>query len=780
MFKSYLIVALRNIKKYKAFTFINVFGLAMGFASCILITLFIVHELSYDRFHDKADRIFRITFPDDVSTQPALALTLPEEIHEVEAATGFANLRTKAVQYKDKVFYEHPVRSASHDCFKIFTFPLIKGDEKKVLQEPNTVVLTESMAHRYFEDEDPLNKVIIIGDEEYRVDGVIEDLPENSHFDFRCLISNSSYGWHNKQKWDCSWMATYILVRESQNIAAVESKLTDFITKYLFDGNSDHNFRYKIQPLTSIHLHSNLRFELGNNGDFKVVFILGTVAVFMIIIACINFINLTTARSTVRVKEIGIRKAIGSSRRHLIQQFLGESTLMSLIAMVVAFVLVILVLPVFNNIIGHQFSFEKFDPLTVILGLLGFSILIGLIAGSYPAFYLSAFRPVQVMRNAFSGSKNSSSYRSGMVVFQFIISIVLLIGTFTVHRQMNYIQNKELGFDKEQVVVIQNLNPDPIKSETFKQMLIANTNIVSVSSSGNLPGKENGRQSIRIEGRDASSINLYSCDYDYLETLQLEMAKGRFFSKELTTDTAGIILNESAAKVYNLDNPIGTQVTVSFGRTVTGPVIGVIKDFHFRSLHEPLEPLAMVYGIKKGWGINYISVRVNTSDMAGTIDYIKETWKSVNPGTPFDYSFLDESYNSLHANVQTVGNIALVFCLLTNLVSCLGLYGLSAFVIERRIKEIGIRKVVGASVNDIVWMLSKNMVRLVFIAFVLAAPIIWIVMNIWLQNFAYRTEVGILVPVLSGLIALLIGFATVIFQSIRAARANPVEALKYE
>jgi len=781
MLCNYIKIALRNMTRHKAHSLINITGLAVGFACSMLIALFVVYELSYDRFHENADRIYRIALPDDVGTPPALAPTLQAAFPQIEAATGFANLRIQRVKYQDRVFYETPVRSATHDFFDIFSFPLVNGDRAKALTEPNTVVLTRSMAARYFDDGvDPINKVITIGDNEYRIDGVLEDVPPNSHFDFECLVSNNSFDWYHDNIWNMSWMATYVLLRDPSDVSFIESKLPALITAYIFNGNPEHDWRYIMQPLTSIHLHSHLRFELGSNGDFGNVIIFSTAALLMIIIACINFMNLTTAKSMVRIKEIGIRRTMGSRRIHLIEQFLGESTLTSLLALATGLILVYALLPVFHLLVGRQIGLAGISPWTLAPGLVGFAIVIGLLAGSYPALYLSSFQPVRVMKSTLPAGKTSSGFRNGLVVFQFVVSIVLLIGTLTVYRQLDYVQHKDLGFSKDQVLVIKNLAPDPLKSETLKQKLLRHENIVSVSSSGNLPGAENGRQAARIEGTDVSGLNLYSCDYDYMETLQLKMAQGRFFSPSIATDTSGIILNEYAVRMHNIENPIGRRATVKLGRTVSGTVIGVVKDFHFRSLHEPIQPLAMVYGIKKGWGINYVSIRLGAQDVAGTIQYIKETWESVNPGLPFDYTFLDEEYSSLYAAEQSTGSITLVFCILAIVVCCLGLYGLSAFVIERRVKEIGIRKVVGASVTDMVWLLSRSFLRWVLLAFVLAVPLAWIVMKQWLENFAYRVDLEVWVFALSGTLALFIALVTVGLQSLKAALANPVESLRYE
>jgi len=779
MLCNYIKIALRNMKRHKAHTLINITGLAAGFACSMLIALFVLHELSYDRFNEKADRIYRVVRPGDRSTPPSLARALQRDIPEVEAATDFANV-SGLVSYQDQVSLVSPIRSATHECFEIFSFPLLRGDTANVLKEPNTVVLTKSMAERLFGEEDPLNKVITITDDDYRVDGVMEDVPENAHFHFACLVSNTTFDWYHQEIWGSNWMATYVLLRDPKDAPVFETKLREIVTKYITGPNNDDDVKFLIQPLTSIHLRSDLRFELEPNGDFANIIIFSTVALLIIIIACINFANLTIAKSMVRIKEIGIRRALGSRRKHLIQQFLGESILMSLLSLTVGLILVFALWPLFHLLVGRQIGLAGISPWTLVPGLVCFAIVIGLLAGSYPAFYLSSFQPVQVTKGTVASGRTSSRFRSGLVVFQFVVSIMLMIGSLTVYRQLNFIQTRNLGFEKDQVLVLQNLKPDPLKSELLKNKLLQNANIVAVSSSGNLPGEEPGRQWLQTAGGERLLVGAYYCDYDHMQTLQLKMAEGRFFSNEFGTDTAGIILNEEAIKELNLEDPLGKKVVFFSNSPEIRTIIGVVKDFHFLSLHQQMQPLVLLYGINKGWGVNHIAVRLNTKNLAGTIQYIKEAWKSVSPVLPFDYTFLDEDYNGLYANEQTTGRTTLVFCILAIVVCCLGLYGLSAFVIERRVKEIGIRKVVGASVKDTVWLLSRSFLRWVLLAFALAVPTAWIVMKQWLENFAYRVDLEVWVFGVSGALALAIAFATVGFQSLKAALANPVESLRYE
>jgi len=777
-------IALRTMKRQKGYTLINIFGLAVGFACSIFIGLFVAYELSYDRFNINADRIYRITMSDEVSTPPAMAESFVRVFPEIEYATGFANHRMQPVKCGDKIFYEEPILSATNDFFQMFSFRLLQGDLASVLVEPNTVVLTRSMAEKYFQEEDPMHKTITIGDRDYRIDGVMEDIPANAHFDFRCLISNNSYKsqWYRQDNWGENFMSTYVMFRSASDIELFDRKLLDFETKYFYNGNPDHERRWITQPLKSIHLHSHLRFELGTNGDYKNIIIFTTAAIFMIVIACINFMNLTTARLMYRLRDTGIRKTMGSSRNQLIRQFLGESVLISLLSMAISLAMVLILLPAFNNLIGNRSIVLGSVNLSVFLpGLFGFAVMIGLLAGIYPAVYLSSFNPVQVMKGLSVDKQRSTNFfRDGMVVFQFLVSITLIIGTLVVYRQLSLIQNKDLGFEKNQVLVIKNLRPNEMKSEALKQRLLQRPDVLAVSASGNLPGMGNARQFLVTEDADTLDANIFFTDFDYLKTLDLQMVEGRFFSREFGTDTAGIIMNENMVRAYGIQNPVGKHLTFFFTRPIPLKVIGVVKDFHFMSLHQSMEPMGIVYGITKGWGVNYISVRLQTQDMQETIRFIKEAWTSVNPSLPFDYSFLDDECRSLYLNEQRTGSVMLVFCVLIIVVSCMGLFGLSSFIIERRVKEIGIRRVLGASVTTTVWLLTRQFLTLIILAFGLAAPLSWIIMGRWLQNFAYRIHLNFLIFLVSGLAALTIAILTVSYHVFKTASANPVETLRNE
>jgi putative ABC transport system permease protein len=780
MFRRYFKMTFRTMKRQKGYTFINIVGLAVGFACSMLIGLFVAHELSYDRFHVNADRIYRITVQDEVSTPLPLARTLVADFPEVECGTAFSDLGKQPVKRGNLVFYESPLLGTTNDCFQMFSFRLLQGDKASVLKEPNTVVLTRSMAQKYFQDEDPLFKSITIGDRDFRIDGVMEDVPENAHFTFQCLISNSSFPWAQENDWGNYFMKTYVMLRPGSDAGLLDSKLPDFETKYLYGGNPNHERRFFMQPLRSIHLHSHLRFELGVNGDYKNIIIFTTAAIFMIIIACINFMNLTTARSLVRVREIGVRKTVGASRVQLMHQFLGESVLLSFMALGIGALMVPLALPTFYHLIGRPIGLESLNLNTVIPCLVGFALIVGLLAGIYPAVFLSSFRPMQVMKDVQAAGRRSSTFRNALVVFQFLVSITLIIGTLTVYRQLSLIHHKDLGFDKDQVLVIKNLYPDVMKAEALKQRLLRHPDVVAVSASGNLPFAGNGRNWLVTEDADTLLLNMYFADFDYLQTLGMKMSEGRFFSRKFATDTTGLILNAHAVQVHRIQNPVGKRVTWFCGRVIPLRVIGVVEDFHFESLHHPVTSLGIVYGIDKRWGTNYVSVRVQTHDIQKTISSIKDAWTSVNPSVPFDYSFLDDDYANLYANEQRTGSVALVFCILAIAVSCLGLLGLSIFVIGRRVKEIGIRKVLGASVAGTVWLLSRQFLKWIVLAFALAVPLSLYILGSWLENFAYRVDLSIWIFLLAGLAAVTIALLTVSYHTIKAATANPAEALRCE
>ncbi len=806
MFKNYFKIALRNLKKSTGYTVINVAGLAVGLACCLLILLFVRDELSYDRYHEKADQIYRVTLDARLGEQeingpiaPApMAQTLVNDYPEVVQATRlFTYTGETLVRYEDNQFIEEQFYFADSTFFEIFTFPLLRGDPETALLEPNTVVLTESTARKYFGQDNPMGKTIRVDDEfDYAVTGVVADVPENSHFHFDFLGSLGTLGNSRNPMWVSNNFRTYFVLAEGHSPDALEAKFPAMVQKYAGPQveeilgitvdqffASGGRFEFHLQALTDVHLHSNLDYEIEPNGDITYVYAFSIIALLILLIACINFMNLATARSAGRAKEVGVRKVLGSNRRQLTLQFLMESMLLSVIALGVALVLAAVLLPLFNELSGKALQID-FGDAGLLAGLVGFAVLVGLLAGSYPAFFLASFRIVNVLKGQGQTGLKSSGLRSGLVVFQFVISILLMICTAMVYRQVDYVQTKRLGFAKEHVIVLERFDALDAQQEAFKQQIRQHPNVVSVAAAGTLPGRTFGDTSFFPEGASPDqlrNIRLLFTDFDLLETLDLDLVDGRFFSRDFTTDSTAVILNEAAVKEFGftLEETVGKRlVSPGFGEDEEQliPVIGVVKDFHYQSLRDEIRPLGMFIGRN----LTYLAVRVQPDDLGGTLAAFESQWQSFAPEQPFTYSFLDNDVDALYRADQRTGNYFIVFAIIAIFIACLGLFGLAAFTAEQRTKEIGVRKVLGASVLSIIVLLSKEFTKLVAIAFVVAAPLAFFAMDRWLQDFAFRVDISWPIFLMAGLAALGIAWLTVSYQSIRAALTNPVEALRYE
>ncbi len=804
MIRNYLKIALRNLLKFKAYSFINIFGLAIGIAACMMILLYIEDELSYDKYNEKADQIYRIhtmgkLAGNDINiavSPPPLGQTLVRDYPEVVQYVRLMPNRTMLIRYKDNVFNESNFFWADSTIFDVFTIPFIQGDPKTALAQPHTIVLTEKLAKKYFGNEDPMDKIMNFEDgTPYTVKGVIKNCPVNSHFHYDIFASIASLGLSDTPFWISNNFHTYIVLKKGVPGSELQAKLPAFAKKYagpqlrdLFGTSyeelekSGNKYEFEIQPLTSIHLNSHLDYELEPNSDIKYIYIFSIIALFILLIACINFMNLSTARSALRSKEVGIRKVLGSNKSQLIKQFLAESILMSFIAVVVAIALVEIFLPSFNLLAGKELHTSYFNSFLVIPVLLFAVIVIGLFAGSYPAFFLSSFKPVIVLKGKLN--QNGGSWlRSGLVVFQFSISIILFIGTFVVYGQLKYVQEKNLGFDREHVLVIQRAWALERQAETFKNELLNNTHVVSATNTDNIPGRIFGQTVFKPA--DSPSPQQYilavmGTDYDFAKTLKLKIAEGRYFSRENTTDTLAVVLNESAVKLMGIKDPVGKRIIYP-GRNpqenVPYKIIGVLKDFHYESLHQKIRPLGIL--LNRGQTA-FLPVRIKGTDVPGAISFIEQEWKKFVPNKPFEYFFLDDDFNKLYNSEQKTGEIFTVFSVLAIFIACLGLFGLAAFTAERRTKEIGIRKVLGASVPGIVILLSKEFTKWVLLANIIAWPIAYYFMKNWLQNFAYRIDPGLGTFILSAIIALFIALITVSVQAIKVAVANPVHALRSE
>jgi len=806
MLRNYFKIAFRNLWKNKGFSAINILGLAIGITSCLIIMLFVYNELSYDRFNVKSSRIVRVTFQgsaagekfNEASIMPPVAQTIKSDFPEVEDATRIRDFGRPKLVYGDKSFKEDAFAFVDANFFEVFTLPIIEGDAKTALAAPNTVVITKSLARKYFGNEDPLGKVINFkeGDKAgYKVTGVIKKVPDNSHFHFDLFASMISLPESREPTWMSSNFYTYVMLRDGDDYKKLEAKLPGLVDKYIGPQmvqamhvtlpefrKKGNNLSFHLQRLTDIHLSTEFANDLSGSGDVRYVYIFGAIALFMLLIACINFMNLSTAGASRRAREVGIRKVMGSLRIDLIRQFLIESVVITAFAFLLAIGLVYLALPVFNSLAGQNLTLQFADHPLLLPGLLLFVLITGIVAGSYPAFYLSSFKPVTILKGKFVSGKKSVGLRSGLVVFQFFISITLIIITTVVYKQLSYIQHKNLGYDKEQVMIL------PVwmlgkNSEAFSNDLVSDPRVVSFTNSGFIPAGQSDNNNFFVYPGDNSDQMVktlrYEVDEKYISTLGIQLLTGRNFSKDFTSDSSAVVLNEAAAKVFGWgEHAPGQTISTSNhdGKKITYHVIGIVKDFHFRSLHELISPLVMVLAPNPGMMI----VKLKTTDIAPLLGDLKKRWDGLSSEEPFTYSFLDDRFNNTYQSEQKIGFILGIFAGLTILIACLGLFGLAKFTTEQRIKEIGIRKVLGASAVGIANLLSADFLKLVLLGFIASTPVAWFAMNKWLQDFAYRITISWWVFAFAAFTALAIALLTVSFQAIKAAIANPVNSLKTE
>ncbi|MFH1853390.1 MAG: ABC transporter permease [Candidatus Neomarinimicrobiota bacterium] len=808
MLINYLKTAIRNIFKQKVYSIINITGLAVGVMAFIMIMLYVRFELGYDRFGEQSRRTYRVAtrgamagndFNMAVSPAPVGAAFV-NEIPGVLQSTRLTNLGFPVIRYEDKVFSDERWFTADSTFFDVFPVKFIQGDPKTALTQPMTVVITQSTAARYFGTDDPMGKVLNSDKRrDYVVTGVIEDAPENTHLHYDFLGSLMSYPqMANDQIWVNNNFYTYLVLDRNTPPEQVAAEFPGLVIKYAgpqieqFMGVSWEKLReqgaaygFYLQPITDIHLQSHLEYEVETNGNLLYIRIFSIIALFILIIACINFMNLATARSANRAREVGVRKTLGSSRGQLIQQFLTEAIIMTAIAFIIAVILVLVLLPSYNNLIGLQLALGLFKDALVLPALIILILLVGTISGSYPAFFLASFNPVKVLKGSAQAKSRNSWLRSGLVLFQFTISITLFTGTMVVFNQLNYIQNKDLGYNKEQVVIVEKTDDIGAQIQAFKQDLRQDPRIISVANSTSLIGHNFGNSVHQIRGEPAENaimLSLCLTDPYFIDAYQLELVRGRVFSPDRPTDSLAVVINETAAAHMNVGDPIGrylTRGTGPDGQTTDFEIIGIVRDFHFMSLHEQIRPLALYNFRPRGFG-RYTAVRVTEHDITGTLGYIEEIWKKYAVDQPFEYTFLDDDFNQLYAAEERTKQIATIFSLLAIMIASLGLLGLASFITEQRTKEIGIRKVLGASVPNIYVLLCSDILKLILIATVLSWPISYFSMQRWLENFAYRIEFSHLTFLLAGLLAFIIALATVTTQAVKAATSNPINALKYE
>lgn len=816
MIRNYFKIAFRNLFKDGFYTFINIFGLSVGITACMLIFLYVSNELSYDKFHKDSDRMYRVTTKAMMSetetmyagvTPAPLADRFKNEIEEIEAITRLHQFNA-TVKYKEDIFKENGMLYADSTLFDVFDFKVQQGDPTTMLREPYSIVLTEETANRYFGERKvqsgaALDEKLKLGNDSYQVTGILEDVPDNSHFTFDFLVSMSTYADALSPIYLNMNYFTYLKLREGVDPIQLDEKLRNIVmanvvpqvVAYLnmpaemFSDKStlDNYFKYSLQPITSIHLHSNLRGELGANSDISYIYIFSSIAIFIIIIACINFMNLATSRASKRSIEVGIRKTLGSVKLQLIRQFLIESILFTTIAMIIALGLTEALKYPFSTITGTVLSLNIFQQPWIIGVIIGITILVGLAAGSYPAFFLTRFKPVQVLKGSNRSGKKSSFFRSSLVVLQFAISIGLIVCTSLVFQQMNFISNKNLGFEKENIILLENGYSLGQKSEVLRNELLQNPQVLDVAISQTIPSKLFWSSVCTPEGEDAVDMQVFlnQIDYNFIGTFDMEVVKGRNFSRDFPSDSTAILINESAASKFGwIDdseetNPIGKYISMinpNMGTRTKFYVVGVVRDFNFESCKSPIRPNVMFLHTSG----EYVSIRVKPGDYSGLIADFETKWKKVVSDAPYQYSFLKENFEELYQSEQKMSRIFSVFTTIAIIIACLGLLGLAAYTAEQRTKEIGIRKAMGASVPSVVTMLNVEFIKLVGISIIIAAPIAWYLMNKWLGEFVYRTEISVWPFVMSALLAVFIAVLTVGFQSLKAALANPVNSLRSE
>lgn len=806
MLSNYLYIALRSIRKNKVHTLINVVGLGSGLACVFLIMLYLQVELSYDRFHEKAENLYRITWEDNnpqTRTPHPMAQAMKADFPEVESAVSLTPLYAAGLT-KETHSFRNPERDTRYDeknilavdttFFDVFSFPLLKGDPNTALKQVDGVLLSESMAKKYFGDEDPIGQHLAVDAEDYLVEvvGVFKDVPPNSHFHFDFLVSylreksfdsaDPFYSWADFGHYN------YIRLHDGADAKTLESKLMPWLRQHIpvsdqeYQAMTDQGFGFRLQPVTDIHLRSSLRWELEANGNIEYVFILSAAALLTLIIACVNFMNLTTAKSAERAKEIGVRKTLGAGHRQLSVQFLSESVIMALISIGIALLIVELALPFFNAFTGLAYDIDYGRHGGILLGM---GVVIGVLSGLYPAVYLSAMKPHLVLKGKMLHAPGGSGFRRGLIVFQFFISMVLVSSAIIIYTQLDFLSNKNLGFGKEEVLVIPVKNESGLERfEALQNELAKIDGVVSVSASSNIPGGQFNQHhiaSIDQPDHDVSAAEVF-VDYDFFRTLDIQIAEGRTFSRQNTADSAAaFLLNETAARQLNLDRPVAGKEIWWKQReqhvTQRGRVVGIVKDFHFQSLHDPIRPLIFLLTRER---FNHILVKVSTADLPDRIAAIERTYKTFEPVYGFEFSFLEDRLNGQYASEQRTGTILGIFTVIAILIAAFGLFGMSLLTFQQKIKELSVRKVLGATLADTLVLLVGDFTKLIGMAVLLATPFAWWIMRSWLQNFSYQVRIHPLVFIGSGLALVVVAWMTLSYFTIKASRLNPAETLKNE
>jgi len=788
MIYSYLKIAFRNIIRQKGYSIINITGLSVGIASCILILLWVQHELSYDRFHPNFDNLYRVISSDLVEVRETKAVDSPSPVGSalVELFPEINNFtRVQSgwtgwnFDYQGKTFINERLACADPSFFQIFKFPFIKGNPQTALKERHSMVLTESLAKKIFGDAEPMGKIIKHNDTDMMVTGVIEDIPENSHIQFDYIfpvINMTDWRESDLESWEYMQFATYVNIEQAANLNLINKKIQKLIKKY----DPESKISLSLQPLSEIHLYSSdinsWNIVYPNPGNITYIYIFSLIAFSILLLACINYMNLSTARSLIRAKEIGVRKVSGAHRKDLIFQFFSETLVLSLFSYVTAIFLVELFLPAFNSLSGKNLDYHIFENTQIFIGTILILLLTGFIAGSYPAFYLSTLNPMKTIhRFQSTTSKRPGHLRRVLVIIQFTVTIILIFCTIVYYQQLNFIQNKDLGFEHDNIIYFASYGEYRSNYDAARTELLQNPEILNVCRAFP-PGRYGGSSDVDWEGKDPSTdIKFFTefVDYDYLETFKMSMNKGRFYSKEHSTDPENYVLNQAAIRAMGMQNPIGEKFVYN-GRA--GIIIGVINDFIGGSLHHVIRPKVFEFGA----GGFFTCIRHSAGKTAEMISFLEQKWNKFVPGQPFQYRLLNESIDNYYKTERRVINIVQIFTVLAIIIASLGLYGLAAFMADRRTKEIGIRKVLGAKISALLVLFSKEFSQLVVYATVIAWPVAWYFMSDWLDGFAYRVDLNIWTFLSTGIVALSIALFTISFQAIRAARKNPVESLRYE
>ena len=787
MLKNLIKTAVRHIVKHFGYSILNILGLTLGITSALFLIIYVADEVSYDRYHEKADRIYRVSStikePDDQFTWIVAQIPFgPQVVHdypEVQSSVRFINMPRALYKFEDKEFNEENFFYVDSTLFDIFTYKVIKGEIKSALLAPKKIILTEKIANKYFGKSDPIGKTLTTGTDTYEVTGVIQDVPTNSHFRFDAVAARNNLP---KQlgSWGNFGVFTYLLFPEKFDVKAFETKMQgmyDAYMKTIFEPLKI-SIKYKLEPLTRIHLYSKNAAEPEPTGSITYVYIFAIVAIFLVLIASMNYMNLATARSTRRAREVGLRKVVGSRRGPLVLQFLSESLVFTLISLLISIVLIIVLLPKFNLLAGKTFNIHVIYSPVVLLSLLAIILIVGILGGSYPAFFLSRFSPVTVLKGEVTQGSAGSLFRKILVVIQFTVSVIMIICTLVVFRQLNYLKTTDQGFDQKNVVGLQLNGPMIRKYPVLKQSLLENQNVKYVTSTNTAVGEGSGKVIFNVEtdqGMSQKGVNFAVVDHDFIETLGIKMVKGREFQQDMPSDTlTGVVVNEAFAKRMNWTEPIGKKVELK--PFIDGRVIGVMKDYHQTGMYNAIESLMLLYRPLN----NVIYIKLSGSDTKQTLSFIEKKWKEIFPDQPFVYTYLSERFNRQFEADDKRGLVFTMFTVLAILIACLGLFGLASYMVEQRTREIGIRKVFGANENTILGLISKDFLILVAIGIVIAVPVAYYFMNRWLENYVYRTKIEVPLLLTAALLTILITFLTISYKSYQAAIMNPARALKAE